>query len=114
MRATSDAWGGRKLAHRLASAQRSYIGAVARQSAVNAFLDKFDLREDKARLLLDQYDFAGFISASLLPPLFSSDGGGGYRDGEEEDGALTIAEGKGGGRSIKSSQCAAECRAQPV
>ena len=59
----------------------AYVGAVARQSVVNAFLDKFDLREDKARLLLDLYDFAGFISASLLPPSLSSDGGVGYRDG---------------------------------
>ncbi len=46
---------------RLASAQRSYVDAVARQATVDAFLDKFDLGKDEARLL-DQYDFDGFLS----------------------------------------------------
>ena len=74
----ADAWEGeRDLAYRLASAQRSYVEAVARQAAVNAFLDKFDLGEDEARLL-DRYDFVGFISPATM------DGGGGYQDGEED------------------------------
>ena len=44
--------GGRELARRLALAQRSYVKAIARQLAVNAFVDKFDLGEYEARLLL--------------------------------------------------------------
>lgn len=71
---TKDAWEReRDLAYRLAMAQRSYVEAVARQNAVNDFLDKFDLRPDEARLL-DRYDFVGFV-----------DGGDEYRDMKEED-----------------------------
>jgi len=50
----------RNLASQLASAQKSYIEATKRQTAVNAFLDKFDLGENEARLL-DQYNFEEFI-----------------------------------------------------
>ena len=61
---TKDAWETeRDLASRLAMAQRSYVEAVARQNAVNAFLDKFDLSPDEARLL-DRYDFAGFVDSN--------------------------------------------------
>ena len=58
----TDAWEEeRRLASQLASAQKSYVVASKRQAAVNAFLDKFDLGEDEARLL-DHYNFGGFIS----------------------------------------------------
>ena len=52
----------RNLASRLASAQKSYVEATKRQAAVNAFLDKFDLGEDEARLL-DHYNFEGFVAS---------------------------------------------------
>ena len=51
----------RNLAAKLASAQKSYIESLKRQKAVNAFLDKFDLGEDEARLL-DHYNFDGFAA----------------------------------------------------
>lgn len=50
----------RALASTLHSAHKSYIDATQRQIAVDAFLDKFDLGEDEARLL-DHYNFQGFI-----------------------------------------------------
>jgi len=50
----------RTLASRLYSAHKSYVDATHRQRAVNAFLDKFDLGENEARLL-DHYNFQGFL-----------------------------------------------------
>ncbi len=50
----------RALASTLHSTHKSYIDATQRQIAVDAFLDKFDLGEDEARLL-DHYNFQGFI-----------------------------------------------------
>ena len=62
---SGDAWEEeRNLASRLASAQKSYVEATKRQRAVNAFLDKFDLGEDEARLL-DHYNFEGFADGYL-------------------------------------------------
>jgi hypothetical protein len=50
----------RTLASRLHSAHKSYVDATHRQRAVDAFLDKFDLGENEARLL-DHYNFQGFL-----------------------------------------------------
>mmetsp|Transcript_23235 Transcript_23235/g.56046 ORF Transcript_23235/g.56046 Transcript_23235/m.56046 type:complete len:883 (+) Transcript_23235:32-2680(+) len=71
--AAADAWEEeRNLASRLASAQKSYVEATKRQTAVNAFLDKFDLGEDEARFL-DHYNFEGFVASD------------GYLEGEDNN-----------------------------
>ncbi|KAL7541087.1 hypothetical protein ACHAXR_012589, partial [Thalassiosira sp. AJA248-18] len=59
----ADAWEAeRNLATQLASAQKSYVEATNRQAAVNAFLDKFDLGDDEARML-DHFNFEGFVAS---------------------------------------------------
>eukprot|EP00584_Thalassiosira_punctigera_P001332 CAMPEP_0172527940 /NCGR_PEP_ID=MMETSP1067-20121228/2473_1 /TAXON_ID=265564 ORGANISM="Thalassiosira punctigera, Strain Tpunct2005C2" /NCGR_SAMPLE_ID=MMETSP1067 /ASSEMBLY_ACC=CAM_ASM_000444 /LENGTH=900 /DNA_ID=CAMNT_0013311771 /DNA_START=50 /DNA_END=2752 /DNA_ORIENTATION=+ len=61
-----DAWEEeRNLAARLAHAQKSYVEAARRQVAVDAFLDKFDLGDDEARLL-DRYNFEGFAASDYV------------------------------------------------
>eukprot|EP00985_Skeletonema_marinoi_P034347 scaffold43737_cov204-Skeletonema_marinoi.AAC.2 len=50
----------RTLASKLHAAHKSYVDATHRQIAVDAFLDKFDLGDNEARLL-DHYNFQGFI-----------------------------------------------------
>lgn len=84
----------RDLASRLAMAQRSYVEAVARQTAVNAFLDKFDLSRDEARLL-DQYDFAGFVDGSDMYQNEDENGGSaafGYESIEDSTAFLNALE----------------------
>ena len=55
----------RILASKLHSAHQSYLTAKHRQIAVEAFLDKFDLGENEARLL-DHYNFQGFILTEMM------------------------------------------------
>eukprot|EP00986_Skeletonema_menzelii_P009138 scaffold4066_cov152-Skeletonema_menzelii.AAC.17 len=59
--ASSSAWEmERTLASKLHAAHKSYVDATHRQIAVDAFLDKFDLGDNEARLL-DHYNFQGFL-----------------------------------------------------
>ncbi len=50
----------RALASKLHATHKSYVDATHRQIAVDAFLDKFDLGDNEARLL-DHYNFQGFL-----------------------------------------------------
>ena len=91
---TKDAWEAeRDLASRLAMAQRSYVEAVARETAVNAFLDKFDLSPDEARLL-DRYDFSGFVDINDMYQNEDENGGSvfGYESIEDSTAFLNALE----------------------
>lgn len=72
----------RILASKLHAAHKSYVDATHRQIAVDAFLDKFDLGDNEARLL-DHYNFQGFL-------LSSSPSGGEY-DYEDSGGSGIIS-----------------------
>jgi len=67
----------RTLASKLHATHKSYVDATHRQLAVDAFLDKFDLGDDEARLL-DHYNFQGFLLSSGGGEYeYDEDGGGG-------------------------------------
>ena len=72
-----------QLAAGIARAQKQYVEAVRRQVAVDAFLDKFDLKDDEAQIL-DCYNFQGFLAGAGDGFDAAAPGGGGT--GGEEPG----------------------------